>query len=261
MAINIYDELLAQAAATKALEARVKTLETVVPPLPGPSRTLVAPVSYFRYDKKDAAGRNAWDALIAKKPALAMINPGSGPGLGKSDSYATLVARVQAAGIPIFGYVHTKYGNRPLAEVKADILNHKTWYGLKGIFVDTTSNKAEHLAYYTDLCSYIHGLGLKACLNPGTQTIEDHAKIADYVMVSEGDLATYNNRTPRVWEINYPGKMWHCVHTVSASQMPSVVALAKKRGAGLLFVTPDVMPNPYDMPPANWDAFCDEVAK
>lgn len=249
MAVDIYAELAAHAARLARLEA------TLAP------KTLVAPVSYFRPDKLAADGRTAWDAVIAQKPALALINPGSGPGTSPSTSYAALVAKAQAAGVPIYGYTHTKYGARPKADVMADVRNHKAWYGVAGIFVDTTSNKPEHVMYYLELCTQIQALGLRVVLNPGTQCLEAHAQMADYVMCSEGDLATFRARVPRAWEANYASKLWYCVHSVPAAEMPSVVARAKQLKAGLLYVTPDLMPNPYDTLPTYWDAFCAEVTR
>lgn len=256
MAVDIYTELIALHARCADLEDRVAKLEAKLAP-----GTKAAPITYFRPDKLAPDGRNAWDAVIAKKPALAMINPGSGPGLTPSGSYTTLVAKAQAAGVPIFGYTHSKYGLRPATEVKADIDNHISWYGCEGIFIDTTSNKAEHVAYYLDLCNYVHSKGRKVVLNTGTQCLEEHAKMADYLMCSEGDVPTYRARVARSWEVNYPGKLWHAVHGCSAADMPGIVALAKQRKAGLLYVTPDVMPNPWDTLPPNWDALCQEIAR
>jgi hypothetical protein len=258
MAINIYDELTRVSVTLADIEAAVAKLGERVAKLEALSTrpSTLAPVSYFRADKLDADGKPAWDKVIAAKPALALINPGSGPGPSKSNSYAALVAKAQAAGVPIYGYVHTKgpagYGTRPLAEVYADVQNHKTWHGVAGIFVDCTSNKPEHLQYYQQLCDYIHNKGLKVVLNAGTQCLVEHAQMADYVMCSEGNVVTYRARVPRAWEAQYASKLWHCVHSCPAADMPSVVALARTRGAGLVYVTNDVMPNPYDGLPAYW---------
>jgi hypothetical protein len=247
MAVDIYEELL-------ALGARITKLEAAaVKP------TRLAPVTYFRADKLDADGTPAWDKVIAARPALALINPGSGPGTLASTSYAALVPKVQAAGVPVFGYTHTRYGLRPALEVKAD--KHKLWYGVRGIFIDTTSNKPEHVAYYQDLCSYAHGLGLLVVLNAGTQCLEEHAVMADYVMCSEGDVPTYRARVPRAWEAQYAAKLWHCVHSCPPAEMPGIVALAKARRAGLLFVTDDLMANPFDRLPVYFDALAAEIVR
>ncbi len=256
MAVDIYNELIALHARCADLETKVARLELKLTPKVRP-----APITYFRADKLTAAGTSAWDAVIAKKPALAMINPGSGPGLTPSVSYTALVAKAQTAGVPIFGYTHSQYGLRPPADVKLDIDRHIAWYGCEGIFIDTTSNKPEHVAYYQDLCNYVHSKGRKVVLNTGTQCLEAHAIMADYLMCSEGDVPTYRARVPRPWEVNYPGKLWHAVHGCPPVDMPGVVALAKQRGAGLLYVTEDVMPNPWDTLTASWDALCAEIAK
>src|SRR5690606_15632534 len=166
MAINIYDELALQAAKLAAIEAVLKqhaeTLAKLASPPEAAPKLRVAPVTYFRKDYM-------WQAVLDAKPALAMINPGNGPGPDPDSLYVGLVPKCRAAGIPVFGYVHTKYGIRPLAEVKADVLNHKQWYGVSGIFVDTTSRLDEHLPYYRELCAYIRSKGCMVVLNPGTK--------------------------------------------------------------------------------------------
>jgi hypothetical protein len=240
MAVNIYDELA-------ALSARIAKLEALHAP-----KTRAAPVTYFRPGA-------AWTVALSTKPALTMINPGSGPGTTVSGSYQTQVKAAQAAGVPVYGYVHSKgaagYGTRPIAEIKFDVDMHCTWYGVDGIFIDCTSNKLEHVPYYAELCAYVHAKGRKAILNPGTQSLEEHAKMADYVMISEGTVDTYRARVARSWEANYKN-LWHCVHSCPEADMPAVVALAKSRGAGLLYVTDDLMPNPYDTLCTYWSSLC-----
>lgn len=243
MAVNIYDELT-------ALSARIAKLEAMHAP-----KAVVAPVSYFFPGTK-------WDTMLAKKPALALINPGSGPGTSQSGSYVAQVGRCKTAGVPVYGYVYTDYGNRPAADVKRDIDLHYLWYGVNGIFLDEASNVIAPLPYYTDLYYYIKGKNGTVVLNPGTKTLEQYASVADHLMVSETDLVTYRGQTRPAWEANYPAsKFWHCVHTCPVGDMPGVVALAKQRNAGLIYVTADVMPNPYDTLPTYWDALCAEVAK
>ena len=153
MPVNIYDELLALSARlttaearAAALEARVLKLET--PPVVVPPPSKLGLVSYFR-------STTLWDAVIAAKPQVCMINPGSGPGPSADSLYVGLVPKCKTAGLTVYGYVHSKgptgYGTRPLADVKADILNHIAWYGVNGIFIDCTSTDPAYLPYYTDL--------------------------------------------------------------------------------------------------------------
>lgn len=242
MAVDIYAELLAHA-------GRLAKLEAALAP-----KLKIAIPSYFRPGV-------SWDQMLAGRPAITCINPGSGPGATPSTSYPAQVAKAHAAGAKVLGYVHTRYGVRPIAEVKADIDKHQQWYGVSGVFVDTTSNDAALVPYYEDLCSYIRGKGLFVCLNPGTRCPERLAQIADAVMVIETDLARYKTHTHATWEKNYPGKLWHAVHTCPELDMPWVVATAKARGAGYVLATHDLMPNPYDGLPVYWSALCAEVAR
>jgi hypothetical protein len=232
MAVNVYDELSAHAARLAALEARVAKLEAALAP-----KLKLAVPSYWRPDTVK------WPALLALRPDIVCINPGNGPGPTPSTTYPAQVAAAKTAGARVLGYVHTQYAARPIAEVKADAKRHLDWYGVTGIFVDTTSVKAEHTAYYEDLCAYLRGLGLFVCLNPGTRCPERLAQIADAVMVAENTLSGYVAHAHAAWEKNYPGKLWHAV---PEADMPTVVALARARGAGYLYVTPDLLPNPWD---------------
>lgn len=244
MAVNIYDELA-------ALEARIAKLESAAAP-----RMRIAAVSYFR-------SPTLWAACLAGKPALCLINPGSGPGTVADQLYVAQVPKNRAAGVATYGYTHTRYGARSLAEVKADVLNHKAWYGVDGVFIDTTSNKVEHVPYYADLCAFIKGHGLKVCLNPGTNGPEAHAQMADHVMVTETFWGTYKNQARPAWEANYPGKLWHCIHECPSAYYPKAVDLARSRGAGLLFVTDDLYStdkNPYNTLPTYWSGLCALVA-
>lgn len=262
MAVDIYAELLGLGARLTtaeaklvATEARIAKLETPPVVVPPPSR--LGLVSYFR-------STTLWDKLIAVRPMVCMINPGSGPGLSADSLYVGLVPKVQGAGLTVYGYVHSKgptgYGTRPLADVKADILNHIGWYGVKGIFIDCTSNDPAYLPYYTDLCAFVHSKGCKVVLNCGTKTYEGLAKIADWLCVVETDSMSYETIARPSWEAAY-SNLWHMVHSCALSDMPRIVALAKQRKAGLITVTDDVMANPYNTLPTYLDALVAELAR
>lgn len=252
MAINIYDELAALSARLSTAEARLLKLET--PPALPPVLHRAAAVSYFR----DAA---LWAATLAAKPPFVLINPYSGPGPSADSLYVAQIPRNTAAGVPTFAYTHTRYTARTVDEVMADIAKYRAQYsGLAGFFIDTVSVKPEHVAYYEDLTARVHALGFKVCLNPGTKCPERYLQIADYVMSAETDSMTYETLARPAYEKLYPGKVWHCVHTCALSDMPRIVALAKARGAALITVTDDIMPNPYNTLPTYWSKLCDLVA-
>ena len=215
---------------------------------------LVAPITYFYPGVK-------WDPVLARRTGPVLINPASGPGTAASLTYVGHVGRCHAAGVKVLGYVHTKYGARPIAEVKADVDRHFSWYGVDGIFVDTTSNKLADVGYYADLSEYIRTRGGLVVLNPGTRTIEPYAGLCDWLMNAETDAVTYRTRVASAWEHKYPGKFWHVVHTCAAADMPLMVQLAAERDAGLVCVTDDVMPNPYDALPSYFTALYAAVAE
>ena len=65
---------------------------------------------------------------------MIVFNPASGPGTSTMPGYADAIARAQAAGIVMLGYVATSYGARPEAEVTADINNYYDLYNPDGIY-------------------------------------------------------------------------------------------------------------------------------
>lgn len=249
MAIDIYESL-------SSIHDKLDTILTLETE---PKPDLAVP-SYFRPGTR-------WDAMLALKPAITVINPGSGPGPSVDLAYPSQVTKAKAAGCQVLGYVHTKYGARPLAEIQADIANHRAWYGVTGIFIDTCSPDPAKAGYYAQLYAAIKQWNGYVTLNFGTKTAEVYAHLCDSMMVAETDYATYLNQTRPAWEANYPAeKFWHCIHSCPADRMPSVVGLAQANNAGLVYVTDDLyknpdgtLANPYDSLPTYWAALANEV--
>lgn len=246
---NGYRALMAD---VTGLTQRLAKLETPAPAVP---KLLLGAVSYMFPGLK-------WDALLAKKPAVVIINPSSGPGASVSAPYVAQVTKAKAVGAKVLGYVWTDYGKRPVADVMADVNKYRTWYGVTGTFLDEAANTEAALPYYTELCQWLQGTNLVSCLNPGMKTLESYVKIADYVMVAEQDYGAYATRTGAAWELNpaYAGKLWHVVHSCPTQFLTNAVALAKARNAGLLWVTDDVMTNPYDSNPSYLDGLATALA-
>ncbi len=233
------------------IEGRLSALEV---PKPVVSRMQLGAISYYYPGAK-------WDALLKHRPAVVIINPASGPGTAPISHYVAQVTEARAAGARVFGYVWTSYGRRSLADVRAEMHRYSLYYGIKDIFLDEASNKAEGLPYYTTACAEIHTTGGKVALNPGTTTLEDYFKIADHVMCFEGTHTTFNATARPTWEQNYPGKPWHAIHSCPAASMSSMVYSSYITGAGLVWVTDDVMTNPYDSNPTYLDKLAAEVAQ
>lgn len=200
-------------------------------------------------------------AVAAKRvPLIAILNPNSGPGNAVDAEYAKAIKAVRTAGGRITGYVSTAYGQRPTADAKADILRYHQWYTLDGFFLDEMSNDGgvASVAYYQELHDYI--LRLKPTYhitgNPGTQTSEIYVTkpTVDTVVTFENGSG-YPGYVASSWNKKYPAhRFCHLLHSVpSTTTLTNAVQLAQARNAGFLYVTDDVLDNPWDRLPTYWD--------
>jgi hypothetical protein len=202
-----------------------------------------------------------WQRLESAAPTvgLAIINPDNGPGRRRDAEYAAEVERARSQGIWVLGYVYTLQGARAFAnKVKKDIDRYYDWYGVDGIFVDEAPGTDECVkkGYYKTIYQYIKAKGgtAKVVLNPGTQTNECYMEVSDILINFEDEYAQYLDWQPSGWERKYPAdRFWHLVHSTAQADMPNAVGLAKQRHAGWVYVTPDVMDNPWDsLPPEDY---------
>ncbi|MEH1841588.1 MAG: spherulation-specific family 4 protein [Nostoc sp.] len=193
--------------------------------------------------------------VAAPRVSVMIMNPNSGPGAAKNTDYVTAVKNAQAAGIKVIGYVHTSYGTRSATPVKTEIDQYKTWYAVDGIFLDEVAKSTNNFAYYTNLANYIRNTkGSLVMLNPGTVPAEDYIKLADITVVFEDTYSNYQNWQAPAWLFNYPAnKFAHLIHsTFGTTGMNDAIGLALKRNAGTIYVTDDVLPNPWDTLATYW---------
>jgi len=215
-----------------------------------------------------------WDDVAAARaqvPITAIVNASNGPGSGGPNAdYLVGVGELAASGVSMIGYVHTSYGARDPALVRADIDEWAAnWsaHGVRGIFLDEASTDMADVSYYEDL--YLHALsqpGLdRVFINPGTTTDELYLSrpAADVVVDFESSYAAWSTHTPAPYSSTYPGRLGTLVHsTADASQMESAVDLAIARGSRYLYVTDDSGPpngNPWDSLPSFWQAELDYI--
>jgi hypothetical protein len=205
-------------------------------------------------------GGSPWDQLVAaarQVPIMAIMNPDNGPGRHRDASYVAAVGQLRAAGGKVLGYVHTSNGSRPLDQVQAEIQHYRRWYHVDGIFVDEMSSDGakSHLRYYRQLDRYVHRVlpGSTVVGNPGTNTPAAYTGVADQLVLFE-DGAGYDSYTPPPWQASLPASRFaNIVYNVSSvATMQSDVALAVGRHTGLVYVTNDTLPNPYDTLPTYW---------
>lgn len=208
---------------------------------------------------------NLWNTARSYKTAneIMIMNPASGPGASKDLNYEREITNTQAAGISVIGYVHTSYGTR-ITAAKADIDKYKSFYPtIKGIFIDEVPTAADKVAVYQDLYNYIQTKFPNAIvvMNPGTVPDERYMTIGNSIlMIFEGTFSKYSSWVSPAWAKNYPAsRISHLVYgTVSDADMKTTSQLAFSRNAGYLYVTSDVLPNPWDSLPSYFAA---EVAQ
>lgn len=245
---------------TRAGDPRDAAFDATVLASTGLAQRVAVP-SYF-YPDSNPGGR--WSKLEGGVPTvgLGIINPDSGSGTASNPDYVAQIARSQRAGLTVLGYVYTDYGARSAADVKADIDNYYGWYGVDGIFFDEAFNSdCTKRPYYREIYDHVKAKTGKrvVVINPGARTEECYVSTADIIVTFEGFYSTYTARPlpATAWEWKYPAdRFWHLVHETAQADMPNAVGLSKQRNAGWVYVTPDVMDNPWDTLPPDpyWSA-------
>ncbi len=229
---------------------------------------IVVPAYFY----PSGSGNSHWTAMTNAADDVeitAIMNPGNGPGNARDNNYVNVVNAFRAAGGRVIGYVYSSYGARPLAEVTADVDKFAQWYDVDGIFVDEMWNNgpAEKLNYYKSIYDHVKSINpdWEVMGNPGTTTIEQYLTwpAADRLMVFENVGAQYPGHTPSAWNANYDrSRFVHLVHTeASSANMEMYLQLALARNVGGIYVTNDVLNNPWDTLPTYWQAEVDAVAE
>lgn len=190
--------------------------------------------------------------------STAVMNPSTGPGASANPDYAQAIAGCHASGQHVIGYVHTSYGRRASATVRAEIDAYYAFYpGIDGIFLDEMSNDPVTRAYYRSLYQYVRGKPLphEVVGNPGAAAPtawQLSTPVADAVLIFEGTASDYARWSPPGWVRNQvASRIANAIYdTPDESAMRQVCATSKTRNAGYAYVTDDVLPNPWDTLPA-----------
>jgi hypothetical protein len=206
---------------------------------------------------------DGWDALLAETPrgvATVIVNPASGPGAAPDPGYRQVVDAARAGDIDVVGYVHTRFGSRPAAEVEADAGRYREWYGVDGVFLDEASSDAAQLPYYRELRARLDEAGdATVILNPGRVPDEGYMAAADVVVTFEGTSAAYAGATFPGWLAGYGAERFaHLVYAAGGAPPGSVERLAASRHTANVHVTDDDGANPWDRLPAT---YADAVAR
>ncbi|MBK7948166.1 MAG: spherulation-specific family 4 protein [Deltaproteobacteria bacterium] len=229
-------------------------------------------------------GPAMWAALIstAATPARpfglhVVFNPASGPGVAVDPNYVDAnglgpLPDLRAAGAVVYGYVTTGYGARAAADVLADIDAYLVGHyagRVDGIFFDEVSSDLAQVGANRTYVARVQAQepgartignpGITAIQNPSGQTTwtaADYAAVFDVLVTFEQTGAEYRSSySPPVYLAARPASGFaHLIHSDGPFD-PTLLALAASRKAGLVFVSDDVMPNPYDLLPSYWAVF------
>lgn len=202
---------------------------------------------------------------LAKKyrdvPTIVALNPSSGPGPSVDENYKHAIDRLIGADVQCIGYVSSAYMDRTLAAVKEDALKWTQLYpSIRGIWVDEmpngygTKTVSEIIAYYHELYKYCKSsLNLDyVYVNPGSTIVKaiwdggvcdniawyETSGMPTLAQLTEGS-AYYDS----MFEIPAHAKTV-LAHSVTSWDLNAAKLVQKH--CGWIFVTNDVMPNPYD---------------
>jgi hypothetical protein len=225
---------------------------------PAPRCRLLVPAYFYPAGE----GLKDWDRLLAsgaKVPILAVVNPASGPGEKADPAYTKLLNRAKKApGVTLLGYVSTRYGKRPAADVRADIDRWLRLYPqVRGLFLDEQASGAGQADYYAALYAHARARKLRPVVtNPGTACAEAYLArpAADVACLFEAGEGFAGFRPP-AWAVRYgAGRFAALAYNVKeAGQMRKYLAAAQERRVGLVYVTDGAGANPWARLPAYWD--------
>lgn len=221
------------------------------------------------------ADPSAWDRLIgypsSKMPVL-VANVVNGPDTAVDKDWKNVIDRAAASGKKVLGYVRTGYlgqsdhkfktrlGDIDLASWTAQIEQDvDMWYELYGsnmggIFFDEGWPECGSDKIYANLYKLINDYtkrthpGAFTVLNPGSPMASCYEDTMDTLLTFESSYEAYTSSlfVPNDWPAKDSRKIWHIIYNVPESSVEEVAKLARKRGAGFIEITNDVMENPYD---------------
>lgn len=225
------------------------------------------------------ADPDAWSRLIdypTEKLSILVANVVNGPDVAPDHNWASVIEEAPFRGKMVIGYVRTGYlgisqqqfktrlGSGKLSDWVAQIERDvDLWYELYGdviggIFFDEGWNDCGPDNVYANLYKYINDYttrkhpGALPVLNPGSTMPQCFEHTMDTLLTYEMSYDTYiNGYIGNDWVAKDLRKIWHIIYNVPESEVGRVAKLARERGAGLLEITNDIMPNPYDNLPSD----------
>lgn len=207
------------------------------------------------------------DAAGSDDIPFVIVNPASGPGNSANSDYTTRLNANEAAGIRSIGYVDTNYQSRPIADVIDDV---DAWYSLypdvSGIFFDRVdTGSAADLCYSAYIYNYtkVKHPGSLVIHNFGTYAAPAYEPYGDIFVTAEMDYTLYQTWSAPTDGFHNVGansnRFWHLIHTTDASDFSDALTATRANNAGWVYITDDVMFNPYDAAPTYFNTELTEV--
>lgn len=184
-------------------------------------------------------------------PVLAVINPGTtGAGPRRDPAFADGITRLGRAGIEVAGYVSLGYGARTRGEVESELAHYRAWYpAIHTIFYDEVATDESALPEHAKLVDVAHAQGFDRVLaNPGTTPPPALAELFDVTVVYESPGLPSLELLAQLGDTVAAGKLAALAYDVAA--LDGDYLLDAVRHVSYVFVTDDVLDNPYDtLPP------------
>ena len=235
------------------------------------------------YIYPSGTGATQWSQIASGAVGgIAIANIANGPSNSVDTNWQTAIQNAHNAGVKVLGYVDTGYlgGTNPprltrlrdsslgawVVQAEADV---NAWYRLygssiDGIFFDDgqnvcgpTTGSTTYSDAYTQLNQYVkqYFRGAQTVLNPGIDIPQCYENAADTILNFEDSYTAYTTFVPQAWESGYdPHKFMHIIHSTPSAQMQDAINRSKNNGAGYVYVTDAVMPNPYNTLPSYWSS-------
>jgi len=180
---------------------------------------------------------SAWNTVAqygSTVKTMAIINPNSGPGSGITSAYTSGMTTLDNAGVIIVGYVHSSYGARAIADVKADIEVYAEQFPLlSGIFIDECATSTSDLAYYEELYAYIMSMpGWEyVVINPGSVPASGYTAAATQIVTYEDTTSGFASSENPSFATSATKNMYAMItYSATSSSMETAISAAASKG-------------------------------
>jgi hypothetical protein len=200
-----------------------------------------------------------WQRIIADAPTVGMIifNPASGPGTATNPAYPPVIAQAQAAGIRVLGYVSTQYGQRPEADIDADVNGYYNLYSPSGIYFaeGPMENDCDSLQpLYQRITALARSRSSSTYVAIGTHFCPTFITFSDLMVEFAETYSMYQSYVEPSWmPAGSPERFCHFVSEVPDGDAAAVLSRAIRLGAGWVFATDGTAPNPWSALPSYYD--------